>query len=72
MYPIEYYRVYRGSPNATFDCIHSTLTNDWVDGDTLVPLPGELLAYLVTGVNTTDETSSGNPPRALATPCGAP
>ena len=53
-------------------CIHSTLTNDWADGDTLIPLPGELLAYVVTGVNTTDETSSGNPPRTLASPCGAP
>ena len=72
MYPIEYYRVYRGVPNGTFDCIHSTLTNDWDIGDLVDPVPGELLAYIVTAVNTTDETSSGNPPRTLANPCGAP
>jgi len=76
MHPFDYYRVYRGVPNGTFSCIHSTRATDWAAGDATDPLAGELLAYLVTAVSPVaegaEESSSGDPSRALSNPCGPP
>ena len=73
MHPVDYYQVYRGVPNGAFTCIHSTLDTSWAaGGDPMDPAPGQLQAYLVTAVFGTEETSSGNPPRSLSSPCGPP
>ena len=72
MHPVDYYQVYRGVPNGTFTCIHSTLDTTWVAGDLMVPSSGELLAYVVTAVCGAEETSSGDPERTLVSPCGPP
>jgi len=72
MHPTDYYQVYRGTPDGTFECIHSTASTDWAGGDALEPASGQLLAYLVTAVDGTDETSGGTPPRTLTSPCAAP
>ena len=71
-HPVDYYRVYRGTPGATFTCIHSTTATGWVPGDTTEPSPGGLLAYVVTAVETGEETSSGDPARSLINPCPGP
>jgi hypothetical protein len=70
--PVEYYRVYRGTPNGDFVCIHSTLDPTWPEGDTLDPGPDQMLTYLVTAVQAFTESSSGTPPRNLTVACGAP
>lgn len=71
--PVSYYRVYRGAPADAFECVHSSATPDWAEGDPVQPAPGELLAYLVTAVDASGvETSSGTPPRILTNPCPAP
>lgn len=73
MVPVDFYRVYRGLPAQTFDCIHASDTPDWGTGDTLQPAPDELLAYIVTAVDTNGvESSSGTPERLLSNPCPAP
>ncbi len=73
MHPVEYYQVWKGVPNGTFDCVHSTVTTSWpAGGDPATPNPGELFAYFVTAVNAGEETSTGNPPRTLGTPCAPP
>ena len=71
MRPISHYNVYSGQPGGTFACIHSTIDTSWT-GDPSVPAPGSLLAYLVTGVDGASESSGGNPPRTLTSPCAAP
>ena len=70
MIPIDYYSVYRGVPNGTFDCIHSSTTPDW-SGDTNEPVPGELFAYLVTATETGTESGAGDD-RTLGAACSAP
>lgn len=73
MHPVDYYQVYRGVPNGTFTCIHSTLDTSWpAGGDPTDPAPGQLQAYLVTAVRGAEESSSGQPPRTLSSPCGSP
>jgi glucose/arabinose dehydrogenase len=73
MHDVDYYRVYRGEPNGVFSCITSTLDPTWADGgDPIDPADGELLAYLVTAVDSGQETLTGEPARTLADPCGAP
>lgn len=72
MAPVDYYQVYRGVPNGTFECIHSTFSTDWAAGDTTDPNPGELLAYIVTAVQGSRESSSGDPARTTTNPCGPP
>ena len=74
MHPVSFYRVYRGTPGDTFECIHASTGPSWAaGGDGTTPLPGELLAYVVTAVNPAGvESSSGEPPRTLVNPCPAP
>lgn len=77
MHPVDYYSVYRGTPNSSFTCIHSTTSTDWVAGDATVPGPGQLLAYLVTAqfkptAMTVEDSSAGSPPRTLINPCAQP
>jgi len=74
MHPVDYYRVYRGVPNGNFSCIHSTFDPEWIGGDPDDPFPGELFAYIVTAVSGTpeEETSGGDPPRTLTSPCSPP
>ena len=72
MLPVDFYRVYRGTPGGTFDCIHSTTDTGWVAGDPTLPAAGQVLGYIVTAVQGPSETQSGNPPRTLANPCPAP
>jgi len=73
MHPVDYYRVYRGAPNGTFTCIHSTLVPEWT-GDPTIPAIGELFAYIVTAVSGAQETAAGDPdhPHTLFNPCPAP
>lgn len=59
---IENYRVYRGLPGGTFECIWQGKETTF-PGDPAVPEPGGLQAYLVTAVDTRGiETSAGGPP----------
>jgi hypothetical protein len=69
MVPIQSYRVYRGVPNGTFECIHSSTTPSWT-GDPTTPNPDELFAYIVTAVSGGVSSSTGEPPRVLSpNPC---
>jgi hypothetical protein len=70
MHPVDFYRVYRGTPGGTLSCIHSSGAAEWVAGDPSVPRPGGLFAYVVTAVEGAEESSSGG--RTLADPCPAP
>ncbi|GAB4372425.1 MAG: PQQ-dependent sugar dehydrogenase [Acidobacteriota bacterium] len=64
MLPIDHYRVYRGVPNGTFDCVHRSTLPEWT-GDPDLPPAGERFAYLVTAVDTAGiETSPGEPAAA--------
>ncbi len=73
MHPVAFYRVYRGVPGGIFSCIFATFDTDWPVGDTTVPDPGELLAYLVTAVSPDGaESSSGDAERSLSDPCPSP
>jgi len=65
MVPVTEYRVYRGVPNGTFDCIHSTPTTSWI-GDPVDPGDGALFAYVVTAVSGGTQSSSGDPERTLS------
>lgn len=61
-HPVQSYKVYRGLPNQTFDCIFQTASTEWTGGDPTDPAPGEMLAYLVTAVSPdSEETSPGEP-----------
>ena len=58
---IETYKVYRGVPNGTFECIWSGKETLFA-GDPLDPEPGGLFAYLVTALDFEGaETSTGGP-----------
>lgn len=70
MFPLDYYSVYRGQPNGTFDCIDSTTSTQW-PGDPNVPQSGELFAYLVTATDGATESSGGSG-RDLGASCSAP
>ncbi len=76
MHPVDYYQVYRGVPDGTFTCIHATRSAGWPAGDATDPSAGQLLAYLVTAVSPVsegaEESSSGDPPRTLTSPCAPP
>jgi hypothetical protein len=71
MHPIEFYSVYGGTPNGAFDCIHSTISTDWI-GDAATPVPGGLFAYLVTATNAFPTETSGGDGRTLNSACAAP
>lgn len=61
---IETYKVYRGVPNGTFECIWSGKETSF-PGDPLDPEPGGLFAYIVTALDFEgEETSAGGPPGA--------
>jgi hypothetical protein len=70
---VSSYRVYRGTPNATHDCVHTTTDTQWVGGDPDSPLPGEVFSYLVTAIAPDGRESAPGPPdtnRTLSTaPC---
>lgn len=72
MHPVDFYRVYRGAPGGDFACIQATTSPEWVAGDPMEPDPGELLAYVVTAVESGEESASGDPPRTLTDPCAGP
>ncbi len=76
MHPVDYYEVYRGVPNGTFDCIHSTCDTSWAAGDTDVPAPDQLFAYFVVAISPpsagAERGSTGNPERALGASCPHP
>ena len=72
MVPVSFYRVYEGLPGQTFDCIHASATPTWDTGSSSIPVPGELLAYLVTAVDGAGNETSAGPGRLLANPCPAP
>jgi glucose/arabinose dehydrogenase len=59
-YPVDTYRVYRGTPGNPFDCIHETTETNWI-GDPQDPSPSEQFAYLVTAIYEGRETSPGEP-----------
>ncbi|HKQ96925.1 MAG TPA: PQQ-dependent sugar dehydrogenase [Candidatus Polarisedimenticolia bacterium] len=57
--PVNYYRVYRGTPGGDFTCLFTT-PNPYAGGDLALPPLGGLYAYVVTGVSTTgQETRPG-------------
>ena len=71
-HPVSAYRVYRGAPGATFQCVFSSPSAQWPTGDTTIPGPGQFFAYLVTAVNPSGfETRAGDPPKNLS-PIGCP
>ena len=66
MHPVSFYRVYRGQPGGSFQCIFTTPTPGWSGGDPAVPASGALFAYVVTAVSPGgEETVGGEPPVAL-------
>ncbi len=68
MHPVASYRVYRGVPGGTFQCIFTTPVPRWTGGDPATPATGSLYAYVVTAVSPDgQETLDGVPPVALAT-----
>jgi hypothetical protein len=70
MHPVDNYRVYRGTPDGPFTCLFESPDPVWAaGGDSMVPAPRELLAYIVTAVSAGEETSSGSPPRDLGGLC---
>jgi hypothetical protein len=60
---VSFYRVYRGTPNGSFECIQKTTSPEWPSGgDPAVPAEGVLFAYVVTAVNPAGaETRTGHP-----------
>lgn len=52
--PVNYYRVYRGTPGGVFTCLFTT-PNPYAGGDLALPPLGGLYAYVVTGVSTTGQ-----------------
>ena len=71
MHPVTAYRVYRGTPGGSFQCVFSSPNPAWPGGDPLVPPVGGLFAYLVTSVNPSgQQTRSGSPASTLLpNPC---
>ncbi len=62
-HPVSFYRVYRGTPNGSFDCVHKATVPEWASGgDPATPAEGQLFAYVVTAVNPSGtETETGHP-----------
>jgi hypothetical protein len=71
MHPIEYYSVYSGTPNGSFDCMQSTTSTDWI-GDAAIPGPGGLFAYLVTATNPGGVETGAGAGRTLNMSCAPP
>jgi len=72
-HPVAFYRVYRGVPGDVFACIHATSAAGWPAGDSTLPAPGDVLAWIVTAVSPQgQESGSGEPARHLMSPCAAP
>ena len=66
MHPVSFYRVYRGAPGGSFQCIFTTAIPSWSGGDPAVPAIGSLFAYVITAVSPGGEESmAGDPPVAL-------
>ena len=66
MHPVSLYRVYRGAPGGSFQCIFTTAIPSWSGGDPAVPAIGSLFAYVITAVSPGGEESmAGDPPVAL-------
>ena len=66
MHPVTAYRVYRGTPGGSFQCVRSSPIPSWPAGDPAVPPLGGLFAYLVTAVNPSgQQTRSGSPASTL-------
>jgi len=67
MHPVGFYRVYRGVPGGTFQCVFTTPVPRWAGGDPATPATGTLFAYVVTAVSPDGEESlDGVPPVTLA------
>ena len=60
-HPVTAYRVYRGTPNGAFDCVHKATEPKWAaGGDAQNPVAGSLFGYVVTAVNAAgQETAKG-------------
>jgi glucose/arabinose dehydrogenase len=60
-HPVTAYRVYSGTPNGSFSCIHKATEPRWAaGGDPAVPAAGAFFAYVVTAVNAdSQETATG-------------
>jgi len=70
-HPINHYRVYRGVPGSTFQCVLRTADTSWPSGDPTTPAPGAQLAYLVVALDAAGvRTSAGGTSRVLGiNPC---
>jgi hypothetical protein len=67
-HPINHYRVYRGQPGGTFQCVLRTTATSWPTGDVTDPAPGAQFAYIVQALDAGNaQTSTGSPPRTLGT-----
>lgn len=55
--PVTAYRIYRGTPNGLFNCIHKATAASWT-GDPVDPAAGQLFAYVVTAIEGTRETAT--------------
>ncbi|HKY31209.1 MAG TPA: PQQ-dependent sugar dehydrogenase [Candidatus Polarisedimenticolia bacterium] len=71
MQPVSSYRVHRGQPGGSFQCVFSSASPSWPGGDPAVPAAGAMHAYVVTAVNAAGQsTVSGAPPHTiLPDPC---
>jgi hypothetical protein len=50
--PVAFYRVYRGSVNGAYTCVHKATTPKWtLGGDPVTPSPGQLFTYVVSAVD---------------------
>lgn len=70
-HPVTFYRVYRGTPNGAFTCVHKTAVPRWAaGGDPATPAPDALFAYVVTAINAAGaETQKGHPGTFDASGC---
>jgi len=70
-HPVSAYRVYRGLPGGTFQCVFTSPSPQWPSGDAALPAAGQFFAYVVTAVNASgQQTRTGNPPKTLSpNPC---
>ena len=69
--PVSFYRVYRGTPNGSFDCVLKTTTPKWpAGGDPATPAADQLFAYVVAAVNaSSEESAKGHPGTFNAATC---
>ena len=66
-HPVSTYRVYRGTPGGTFQCVFASASPQWPTGDTATPAAGQFFAYLVTAVNASgQQTRTGESPSTLS------